>query len=88
VQTSAKASKDSNTEAYTRLAAAVTAGDGGALFDALDQETRWNWMSIQEFHREAYDIVLSNYPEGEIRAREASGELPSALVARSDRRRK
>ena len=57
-------------EAYKRLAAAVNAGDGGALFDALDQETRWNWMSIQKFHREAYDIVLSNYPEGEIRERE------------------
>ena len=27
-------------------------------------------MSIQKFHREAYDIVLSNYPEGEIRERE------------------
>jgi hypothetical protein len=57
-------------EAYKRLAAAVNAGDGGALFDVLDQETRWNWMSIQKFHREAYDIVLSNYPEGEIRERE------------------
>jgi hypothetical protein len=57
-------------EAYKRLTAAVNAGDGGALFDALDQETRWNWMSIQKFHREAYDIVLSNYPEGEIRERE------------------
>jgi hypothetical protein len=57
-------------EAYKRLGAAVNAGDGGALFDALDQETRWNWMSIQKFHREAYDIVLSNYPEGEIRERE------------------
>ena len=57
-------------EAYNRLTAAVNAGDGGALFDALDQETRWNWMSIQKFHREAYDIVLSNYPEGEIRERE------------------
>jgi len=57
-------------EAYKRLSAAVTAADGGALFDALDQETRWNWMSIQKFHREAYDIVLSNYPEGEIRERE------------------
>ena len=57
-------------EAYKRLAAAVNAGDGGALFDALDQDTRWNWMSIQKFHREAYDIVLSNYPEGEIRERE------------------
>ena len=57
-------------EAYKRLTAAVHDGDGGALFDALDQETRWNWMSIQKFHREAYDIVLSNYPEGEIRERE------------------
>jgi hypothetical protein len=57
-------------EAYKRLTAAVTSGNGGALFDALDQETRWNWMSIQKFHREAYDIVLSNYPEGEIRERE------------------
>jgi hypothetical protein len=57
-------------EAYKRLTAAVNANDGGALFDALDQETRWNWMSIQKFHREAYDIVLSNFPEGEIRERE------------------
>ena len=57
-------------DAYTRLTAAVTANDGGALFDALDQATRWNWMSIQKFHREAYDIVLSNYPEGEVRERE------------------
>jgi hypothetical protein len=57
-------------DAYKRLTAAVNAGDGGALFDALDQEARWNWMSIQKFHREAYDIVLSNYPEGEIRERE------------------
>jgi hypothetical protein len=57
-------------EAYKRLSDAVNSGNGGALFDALDQETRWNWMSIQKFHREAYDIVLSNYPEGEIRERE------------------
>ena len=59
-------------EAYKRFSAAVNAGDGGALFDALDQETRWNWMTIQKFHREAYDIVLSNYPEGrDPRARDA-----------------
>lgn len=57
-------------DAYKRLTAAVTENDGGALFDALDQATRWNWMSIQKFHREAYDIVLSNYPEGEVRERE------------------
>ncbi|HEV3030892.1 MAG TPA: hypothetical protein VG319_04580 [Polyangia bacterium] len=58
-------------EAYQRFSAAVTARDGGALFDALDQPTRWAWMSIQKFHREAYDIVLSNYPEGPERERES-----------------
>jgi hypothetical protein len=57
-------------EAYRRFTAAVTAGDGGALFDALDQQTRWAWMSTQKYQREAYDIVLSTFPDGE-REREA-----------------
>jgi len=57
-------------EAFQRFAAAVTAGDGAALFDALDQQTRWDLMTIQKWHREAYDIVLSNYPEGPVRDRE------------------
>jgi hypothetical protein len=57
-------------EAYRRFCAAVTAGDGGALFDALDQPSRWNWMTVQKWHREAYDIVLSNYPQGPERERE------------------
>jgi hypothetical protein len=60
----------SPTEALRRFGDAVKAGDGRALFDALDQPTRWNWMSIQKFHREAYDIVLSNFPEGPERERE------------------
>jgi hypothetical protein len=58
-------------EAYQRFSAAVTARDGAALFDALDQPTRWAWMTIQKYHREAYDIVLSNYPEGPERDRES-----------------
>jgi hypothetical protein len=58
-------------EAYERFSAAVTARDGGALFDALDQPTRWAWMTTQKYHREAYDIVLSNYPEGPERERES-----------------
>jgi hypothetical protein len=58
-------------EAYQRFSAAVTVGDGGALFDSLDQPTRWAWITVQKWHREAYDIVLSNYPEGAERAREA-----------------
>jgi hypothetical protein len=57
-------------EAYRQFSAAVTAQDGAALFDALDQPTRWAWMSIQKFQREAYDIVLSNFPDSE-REREA-----------------
>ncbi len=52
-------------EAYDRFAAAVRARDGAALHDALDQETRWSWMTIRKSHREAYDIVLSNFPDGE-----------------------
>jgi hypothetical protein len=57
-------------EAYRRFSEAVTAGDGGALWDSLDQESRWAMMTVQKWHREAYDIVLSNYPEGPERERE------------------
>jgi hypothetical protein len=56
--------------AYQRFAAAVAEQDGGALFDALDQKARWDFMTVQKWHREAYDIVLSNYPEGAERERE------------------
>ena len=58
-------------EAYEKFSAALTARDGGALFDSLDQPTRWAWMTLQKYHREAYDIVLSNYPEGPERERES-----------------
>jgi len=57
-------------QAYERFSKAVTAGDGGALFDACDKTTRWNWMTVQKWHREAYDIVISNYPQGPERDRE------------------
>jgi hypothetical protein len=71
-------------EAYQRFSAAVTAGDGLALFDALDQPTRWAWMTVQKYHREAYDIVLSNYPEGPDREREAH-RFEAAATATSGR---
>jgi hypothetical protein len=57
-------------EAYRLFSRAVVERDGGALFDSLDQRTRWAWMTVQKWHREAYDIVLSNYPEGPERQRE------------------
>jgi hypothetical protein len=57
-------------EAYRQFSEAVSSGDGGKLWDALDQESRWALMTVQKWHREAYDIVLSNYPEGPERERE------------------
>jgi len=57
-------------EGYRRFCKAVTAGDAPALFEALDQKSRWAWMTVQKSHREAYDIILSNYPEGLERERE------------------
>jgi hypothetical protein len=71
-------------EAFQRFAAAVNAGDGAALFDALDQQARWDLMTIQKYHREAYDIVLSNYPEGPVRDRE-KGRFEHAATAPSAR---
>jgi hypothetical protein len=56
-------------EAFSRYQRAVAARDPGALFDALDQQSRWAWMTVQKSHREAYDIILSNYPEGQERER-------------------
>jgi hypothetical protein len=67
-------------EAYERFSAAVTAGDALALFDSLDQPSRWAWMTVQKYHREAYDIVLSNYPEGPDRQREAHRFEPAATA--------
>ena len=57
-------------EGYRRFCKAVMAGDAPALFEALDQKSRWGWMTVQKSHREAYDIILSNYPEGPERDRE------------------
>lgn len=50
--------------ALQRMSQAVASGDAEALFDALDQNTRWSWMTIQKCHREAFDAVLSNFPDG------------------------
>jgi hypothetical protein len=71
-------------DAYQRFAAAVKDGDGAALFDALDQDTRWALMTIQKWHREAYDIVLSNYPEGPEQEREKN-RFEEAATASSAR---
>jgi hypothetical protein len=57
-------------EAYRRFSRAIVQRDGAALFDALDQSSRWALMTVQKWHREAYDIVISNYPQGPERERE------------------
>jgi hypothetical protein len=51
-------------EAYHRFVQAVQGKDAEQLYSALDLETRWSWMTIRRAHREAYDILLSNLPEG------------------------
>lgn len=56
-------------EAHARLAEAVAAHDSDKLWSAVDQETRWSWMTIQRAWREAYDITQSAVPEGPERAR-------------------
>lgn len=56
-------------EAHARLRAALAAHDSTMLWNALDQDTRWSWMTIQRAWREAYDITQSVVPEGPERAR-------------------
>jgi hypothetical protein len=56
-------------EAHTRLGTAVAARDGMQLWNALDQDTRWSWMTIQRAWRECYDITQSAVPEGPERTR-------------------
>lgn len=75
-------------QTYDRLVRAVRERDAQALFDVLDQPTRWAWMSVVRFHREAYDIVLSSFPPGPDRERSlrlfeagARAEAPADLFA-------
>jgi hypothetical protein len=77
------------TEAHARLAAAVAAQDSDKLWNALDQDTRWSWMTVERAWREAYDITQSAVPEGPERARllarfepGATSENAQALFAR------
>jgi hypothetical protein len=59
------------------------------LWNALDQDTRWSWTTIERAWREAYDITQSAVPEGPERARllarfelGATSESAQALFAR------
>jgi hypothetical protein len=65
-------------EALARLAAAVAAHDSAKLWNALDQDTRWSWMTIQRAWREAYDITQSAVPEGPERVRLLARFEPAA----------
>jgi hypothetical protein len=65
-------------EAHARLAAAVAAHDSDMLWNALDQDTRWSWMTIERAWREAYDITQSAVPEGPERTRLLSRFEPGA----------
>jgi hypothetical protein len=66
-------------EAHARLSAAVAVHDAALLWNALDQDTRWSWMSVQRAWREAYDITQSAVPESSERARLLARFAPGAL---------
>ena len=65
-------------EAKARLAAAVAARDPARLWDALDLDTQWSWMTVLRAGRESYDITLSNVPEGPQRDRMIRRFQPAA----------
>ena len=65
-------------EAHARLAAAVAAHDSAMMWNALDQDTRWSWMTVQRAWRECYDITQSAVPEGPERARLLARFEPAA----------
>ncbi len=67
-------------EAHARLAAAVSAHDGARLWNALDQDTQWSWMSVQRAWRECYDITQSAVPEGPERVRLVARFEPGAMA--------
>jgi hypothetical protein len=48
------------------------------LWNALDQDTRWSWMTIARAWREAYDITQSVVPEGPERTRLLARFAPGA----------
>jgi hypothetical protein len=56
-------------EAHARLQTALATRDGALLWNSLDQDTRWSWMSVARAWREAYDITQSVVPEGPERIR-------------------
>ncbi len=71
-------------EAHARLAAAVAKHDADMLWNAIDQDTRWSWMSIQRAWREAYDITQSAVPEGPERTRLLARFEPGATSENAD----
>jgi hypothetical protein len=70
-------------EAYHRLVEAVRTKQAEQLYQALDLPTRWSWMTIRRTHREAYDILLSNLPEGRERD-QATRRFEAGALSESD----
>jgi hypothetical protein len=49
---------------FESVSTALQNDNAEALFETLDLDTRWSWMTVQRYQRESYDIVMSNYPQG------------------------
>jgi hypothetical protein len=60
---------------------AVRARDGRRLYESLDLETRWSWMTIHRARRDAREIIMSSFP-AERRERELARSAEGAEAAR------
>jgi hypothetical protein len=67
----------SEDEARARLAQAVRAGDGRALYDLVDEATRWSIDSTWKYHQQCLALVEESYPP-ELQARETARFLDAA----------
>src|SRR5205823_4424396 len=70
-------------EALTQVERAIVAGDGAALYDCLDERTRWSIDSAYQDQRLQRTIILGRYPEEEAaRALAPLGAAAEADVSR------
>ncbi len=76
-------------EARGRLRSALERGDAAAVFDLLDQETRWSIESTWKYHQRCLRLIEENYPpEEQARAagRFLDADRPAAFLAAYDAR--
>jgi len=76
-------------EARARLRSALERGEAAAVFDLLDQETRWSIESTWKYHQRCLRLIEENYPpeeQGRAAGRFLDADRPAAFLAAYDAR--